>query len=113
MLKANSPIVTELIAFSYASLRHGFTLEPHLHHYFQLDVVMGGSVTIRTDGMEAVRARTADALLIPPLVRHGYESATGFRQGSFKFHLASWCWPMVGSRPLRLRIPRPLLQLID
>src|SRR5438552_15284870 len=108
MLKANSLIVTELIAFSYASLPRGFTLEPHLHHFFQLDVVMGGNVTIRIEGKEDVRARAGDALLIPPLVRHGYESATGFRQGSFKFHLASWCWPMVGSRPLRLRVPPPL-----
>jgi len=112
-MQIEGPIVTEIVRFDYTVLPPGYAFRDHLHHFFQLDVFLMGEVTVRVEGLGAVRAGGGDGLFIPPLVRHGYESHPGFRQGSFKFHLAPSCWTFFGTRPQRLRVPDDLVSVVE
>lgn len=112
-MRVEGPIVTEIVRFDYTVLPPEYVFRVHLHHFFQLDVFLEGNVTVRVEGSRPVQASTGDGLFIPPLVRHGYESADGFRQGSFKFHLAPSCWTFFGTRPMRLRVPTDLVQVVE
>jgi len=106
-------VLTELINFNYTTIPRGpYTCASHLHHYFQLDVILAGRVTVHVEGERTFREGCGDGLLIPPLLRHGYESHDGFSQGSFKFHLTPSCWSLFGARCRRLRFSRDIQQLI-
>jgi AraC-like DNA-binding protein len=106
------PIVTDLVSYNYTSLPRGYSLEAHLHHYFQFDVVLAGAVTISLEGFPQVRTRAGDAVVIPALVRHGYRTRSGWTQGSFKFHLAPAWWSLLSTNPKRMRLPRPLMEAV-
>jgi AraC-like DNA-binding protein len=112
-MPATAPVLTELISFSHATTPRGRRLWPmHLHHFFQLDVILAGQITVRVEGARPFRAQAGDGWLIPPLVRHGFESAQGFRQASFKFRLAPAYWPAAGRRWWRMRVPGHLRELL-
>lgn len=111
---ATVPVLTELISFrctTFPRARRSFAL--HLHHFFQLDVLLAGRFTVRVEGARPFRAEPGDAWLIPPLVRHGFEQNGGFRQASFKFRLAPSYWPAAGMRWRRARFPRCLRDLLE
>lgn len=53
------------------------------------------------------------AVLIPPLVRHGYESFDLVLQGAFKFHLAPRYWAVFGDHPIHIKIDETLVNLVE
>lgn len=109
-----APVVTELISFHCATFpRRRQSFPQHLHHFFQLDVLLAGRFTVRVEGNRPFAARAGDGWLIPPLVRHGFEQHTRFRQASFKFRLAPAYWPAAGMRWRRARFPRYLRNLLE
>lgn len=107
-------LVTQLVAFNYSTLPDGgFELPQHLHHYFQFDVILSGEVDILIENQKPVRAKAGFALLIPPLVRHGYRASKSYRQGSFKFHLAPRYWGLFGASIRRAQLPTELLKSVE
>ncbi|NUN92717.1 MAG: helix-turn-helix domain-containing protein [Verrucomicrobiae bacterium] len=114
MISSPALVVTELIGFQHANVPRGRQSWPmHLHHFFQLDVLLAGQLTVRVEREHPWRARPGDGWLIPPLVRHGFEQETAFRQASFKLRLAPAYWPKAGMRWRRVRFPRHLRQMLD
>ncbi|MCC7518969.1 MAG: helix-turn-helix domain-containing protein [Verrucomicrobiae bacterium] len=108
-----APVVTELISFhctTFPKARQSFPT--HHHHFFQLDVLLRGRLTARIEGERPVQIGAGEGWLIPPLVGHGFEQTTGFRQASFKFRLAPACWPSAGRQWRRTRFSRPLQALL-
>jgi AraC-like DNA-binding protein len=109
-----TPLLTEIVQFNYTSIPAGdYEVQLHLHHYHQLDVILAGQVHISIEGFPPVEGTTGNAWLIPPLVRHRYESTTGYRQGSFKVHLAPRFWSLFGSRFRSFQIPDHIMVSIE
>ena len=108
-----SPIA-ELLEFDYSSFpAKACTIPDHLHHFYQLDVILSGQVTVRIEGRRPLLGKTGDAWLIPPLIRHGYIIRKPFRQASFKFHLAPQYWNLLGKRFTRQHIFPELLAMAE
>lgn len=107
-------VVTELIGFQRPTVSRGRQSWPmHLHHFFQLDMLLAGQLTVRIERERPWRARPGDGWLIPPLVRHGFDQETMFRQASFKLRLAPAYWPTAGMRWRRVRFPSHLRQMLN
>src|ERR1051325_7774839 len=112
-MQIDGPIVTEIVRLDYTILPPNYTFRVHLHHFVQLDVFLEGEVTVRVEGIAPVHAKAGDGLFIPPLVRHGYESPSGYRQGAVNVHLSPSCWTFFGVRPRRLEVPHELVQVVE
>lgn len=106
-------VVTDLVQFNYTTLPAGYGVEPHLHHYFQLDVILEGRVRVTIEKHAPFHGQAGDAWIIPPLVRHGYDSNQRYRQGSFKFHVACRYWPVFNTSFRRFRARPALLQDLE
>lgn len=101
----HEPTVTELISFSsssYPARPQGW--ERHVHGFYQFDATLGGEVFLDTGGRHAFRSRRGDGVLIPPMVRHGHRTRTGFRVGMFKFRIAPRYWRIFGNRPFAVAL---------
>lgn len=109
-----TPLITGLVAFNYSAqpLRSLF-VPPHLHHFYQLDVILAGSVAIRIEEKRPRLVRAGEAVLIAPLVQHAYETHPGWRQGSIKFHLAPTYWRWTGARVCYGRFSPSLLSMVE
>lgn len=108
-----APVLTELITFECTSLPRGWQSCPmHLHHFFQLDVLLAGRLTVRVEGERPFRARPGEGWLIPPLVRHGFEQNAGSWPVTFKFRLAPAYWPAAKLCCRRARFPRYLREML-
>lgn len=105
-------LVTQLVKFDFTTLPAGYQCASHLHHFFQFDTILAGQVDVLLEARKTLRARAGDGVLIPPLVRHGYQAEQSYRQGSFKFHIAPRFWPMFGRSARRVRLPRALLETV-
>jgi len=78
-----------LIGFDGSALTRGPQQWPtHLHHFFQLDVLLDGAIMVDVEGCEPFQARGGDGWLIPPLVRHGFRQQGDSQLVSFKLQLA-------------------------
>jgi AraC-like DNA-binding protein len=109
---AGTTIISELVEFNYSSFPRAKCLIPmHLHHFYQLDVVLSGRVSVRLESKKPFIGHAGDGWLIPPLLRHGYEIREPFTQASFKFHLSPHCWELFGEQLMRRHIPRELLSI--
>lgn len=107
-------VLTEVIAVRFASVPRGRRSWPmHLHHFFQFDVLLAGELTVCTEAEGPFRAKAGDAWLIPPLLRHSFETKAGFRQASFKLRIAPPFWPRAGARWRRLRCPNHLRKTLE
>ena len=91
-------IISELVEFNYSSFRTTCRIATHLHHFYQLDVILSGHVIVKVEGKKPFRGGAGDGWLIPPLLRHAYEIREPFRQASFKFHLVLQCWELFGKQ---------------
>jgi len=108
------PLITEISVFDYATIPSGRFIAPlHLHHYHQLDVILGGEITISFKDAPAQNGYAGDAWLIPPLVWHQIESENGYRQASFKFTLAPRFWPYFGQDFCRFKVSPALLDCLE
>nr|AUN36313.1 transcriptional regulator, AraC family [uncultured bacterium] len=107
------PVITDSIWYDYSGIPDGHQNRLHLHHYHQLDVILDGEFTLTLrEGLDQT-GRPGDAWLIPPLVWHGVNCANPFRWCSFKFHLTSHLWPMLGTQFQRFTVPNHLRQCIE
>jgi AraC-like DNA-binding protein len=97
------PLITELVDFHYNQLPKNFQARIHLHHYFQLDLILSGKTYVQLGEKKGITLDAQEGLLIPPLVRHGYRSKHGYKQGMFKFHLSPYYWSFFGSQPKKFR----------
>lgn len=110
----SAPLITHLLDCSFSTLpKCGYDGAPHLHHFHQLDVILGGTVNIGLGQKESVAAKRGHALLLPPLCQHSYAAKTEFRQATFKFHLAPAHWARFGNSPLHSQLPSNLLQNLE
>jgi AraC-like DNA-binding protein len=108
------PLITEISIFDYATIPPGPFLAPmHLHHYHQMDVVLGGEIIVSFKDAPSQKGHTGDAWLIPPLVWHQIESENGYRQASFKFTLAPRFWPYFGKEFCRFKVTSALLECLE
>jgi|GEM_PF-995525 len=83
-----SPLVTELVWLNHAHLPAGNTYRQHLHAYYQLDVILSGTVDFLIED-RSIRNRTrGDAIVIPPMIRHSTHSKKGYQHCSMKMFLA-------------------------
>lgn len=80
-------VITDLIQFLYSRFTPGYRCAYHLHHFFQMDVILEGELKFSLEGRKPIQGRAGDAWLIPPLMRHAYETNAGYRIGIFKFHV--------------------------
>jgi len=108
-----SPLITGLEEACFCCIAPGTRIRSHLHHFFQLDVVLDGSVSITLEDRLEKHCRGGDCVLIPPLVLHGYETKAGFRQATFKFFLAPRFWALFDCGRRRARLPGFLLDGLE
>lgn len=113
MLTLPHPI-SQFDCMDYSDIPAGlFQCPLHLHHFHQLDIILDGQVNITLDNHQKLKAACGTCLLIPPLCRHAYESTTGFRQISFKFHLSPHYWAAFGSKPHTVQLAEHRLQELE
>ena len=108
-----APTVTQLIRVFHEPRNHLTSISPHLHHFFQLDFVLRGAVDITLENQPPFRAERGTALLIPPLVKHSYESTEGVNNCSFKFHLAFRYWTIFCKRHITHQLGEAFLEVIE
>ena len=106
-------MITKLNRFNFSTARLWETVPLHLHHFFQLDLILEGEVLVSIERRKPFRGLKGEAWLIPPLLRHGFQTTKGYRQASFKFHLEPRYWVVFGQRFRRLRISRGLLDQVE
>jgi AraC-like DNA-binding protein len=107
-----SQLITQFNSIDFSVIPPGeFICPPHLHHFHQLDIILGGRVTVCIEG--EIKARRGTAVLIPPLCRHSYFARGGFRQISFKFHLSPQYWAYFGGKHCSLQLPEYRLSELE
>jgi len=84
----------------------------HLHHFHQLDVILGGEFKLVLEDGKRQIGRPGDAWIIPPLAWHGIECSKPFYFCSFKFHLTPRYWSLFGTTFHRFRISKEARQYI-
>lgn len=113
MNASETSFITQLVQFDFSTISAGKRFWPsHLHHYFQLDVILTGTVDVSIEGYKPIHAKRRDTWLIPPLLKHAYKSQTYWRQASFKFHLAPRYWQWFGKNFYRFRLSTALQHVI-
>ncbi len=88
-------------------------MRQHLHHYFQLDILLEGRTTVFIEGHPPFDGRPGDGWLIPPLLRHAFTSKSCHRHASFKFHLAPPFWALVRHSFQRFRASPALRAILN
>lgn len=106
-----SPIVSWVARAVSFQVGAGYDVDMHLHHFYQLDVVLRGRFDVRLEDRQTVQLKDGDAFLTPPLVRHAYHAPQPADFAVFKFHVAPRYWLTFGSQPKRQRLSGALLEL--
>lgn len=105
------PLVFQMVEAAWARYPAGMTIPPHLHSYYQFDVILSGSFVMRIEGTP-MRIRAPQGLLIPPLVRHAYDSSVPCIILNFKFHVSPRHWEALGQKFRQVTLSAGLLRLI-
>jgi AraC-like DNA-binding protein len=105
-----TPLVRELIEYHVARQRGPILVPQHLHHFCQMDLILGGRMVLLTPS-ERIILKPGDGLLIPPLCRHGFEITTHVHHASFKLQLHPRYTTLPGGRPRVVRLPRQTIDL--
>jgi AraC-like DNA-binding protein len=108
-----TPLVTEMVSLDYV-LHRGAPGQwrEHLHCFCQFDLTFSGELYHLLD-RGTLRSRRADAVFIPPLVRHGHRTKSGFRTAMFKFHVAPRYWRLLGESAFQVKLSRLALDAAD
>jgi AraC-like DNA-binding protein len=80
------PLIQELIEFDNARSRGKIRIATHVHHCFQMDVLLSGRMKLLLPG-RTIWLRKGYGVLLPPLAPHGFEIAGAVHHVSFKFHV--------------------------
>jgi AraC-like DNA-binding protein len=113
-LKMDAPLISELFKFVLEDAPPKRTAVPeHLHHFHHFDFVLAGHVSAIIEREQPVHLERGDGMLMPPLVRHEYRATRGFRKGVFKFHVSPQYWPLLGTRPRKVRLSAGLVACLD
>lgn len=107
------PSAVEIINFNFTEPGPNFYVHAHIHHFHQLDIILHGSVETEIEGQHRHVGTAGTAWLIPPLMRHQFNSQLGYRQCSFKMRLAARYWPAFGAKFRNFTISPSLLQAIE
>lgn len=107
------PFLTDLVRLFTDPLQGHVVCPQHTHHFFQLDIILDGTNNVIFEHESPLPMRRGDAMLIPPLVSHGYESEGLVLQGAFKFHMAPHYWAAFGDRPIHITIDEALVSLVE
>jgi AraC-like DNA-binding protein len=107
------PLVAGLEETCFGRIDSQTHVPSHLHHFFQLDVILEGTVTVTLENRIKQNCRRGDCLLIPPLVLHGYDTRQGFRQATFKFFLTPRFWTLFNGPAQCIRLSEPLLKNLE
>ena len=108
-----APTITQLVRVFHYPKRHLASISSHLHHFFQLDIVFRGEIDVTLEHEPPFRAKRGAALLIPPLMRHAYQSDGGVNNCSFKFHLSFRYWAVFGKQFIQRQLDEALLNLVE
>lgn len=101
------PLIAQIVEMDVSTLPAGELRIPlHLHHFHQLDIILGGQVTIGINGVHEISGARGTTVLIPPLCRHSYHSQQGFSQVSFKLHLSPRHWELFGRQHRSVLLPQ-------
>ena len=107
------PLVSGIVRVDHATFpATGVKVPLHQHHFFQLDAILKGSVTLLVEQGEPLTARPGDAWLIPPLFRHGYFARGQFTQRSFKFYVSPSYWKAFSRKHVRFVLPPALRDML-
>lgn len=96
------PLVQDLIEFDYARQPGPVAVPPHVHHFCQMDVILAGTMDVRTRGGRTV-LKKGDGTLIPPLSPHGYNSTGAVHHATFKIRVHPRYAAMLGHAPRIVR----------
>jgi AraC-like DNA-binding protein len=108
------PLVEKVLWADHSKIPFaGFAFRKHLHHFHQLDVILGGEFKLVLEDGERQIGRSGDAWIIPPLIWHGIECSKPFYFCSFKFHLTPHHWSLFGTTFQRFQISKEARQYIN
>jgi len=102
------PLIQELLEFDNARQRGPVSIASHAHHFFQMDLVISGCLTLSTRHRR-VRLRTLDGTLIPPLAVHAFDIAEAAHHATFKFRVHPRYFQHFGHDPQVFRFGREQL----
>jgi len=109
----NPPLISGLVHVNHSAFpARALRIPLHQHHFFQLDVILDGSVTLIVEHGQPLVATPGIAWLIPPLFRHGYVSKGPFTQRSFKFYLGASYWAQFRHSHIRFALPTSLCDML-
>jgi len=80
------PLVQDIVEFTCEHQSGPVAVPLHVHHFFQMDVILGGSMDLRTRSGR-ITLKQGDGTLIPPLLLHGFNIAGHVHHATFKFHM--------------------------
>lgn len=102
--------IQELIEFDVTRQTGPLSVPLHVHHYCQLDVVIGGSMDLLLPGRR-IRLKPGDCALIPPLLSHGYQIAGPVHHAVIKARIPIHYAPTIGRQVHLLRYQQIQLSL--
>jgi len=109
-----SPLIADLVHFNLADVPPcEYLTQAHMHPFHQLDVVMGSWIEHRIEGWPPRRLMRGDALLIPPLIRHGMYAEEGFRHASFKIFIQTRAARQLGDHPFMFTVSSQVMKLLE
>jgi len=107
------PLISGIVRVDYSTFpSSGVKIPLHQHHFFQLDAILKGSVTLLVGEGEPLTAKPGEAWLIPPLFRHGFFARGSFTQRSFKFYVGPSYWAAFSHKHVRFILPTALREML-
>lgn len=99
------PLIRELVEFDNAQQRGPITVAPHVHHFFQMDLILAGRMVMRTRDRQFVLQK-GHGTVIPPLATHGFSIGEMVHHVTFKFRVHPRYSAWLGHAPQVFRFGR-------
>jgi AraC-like DNA-binding protein len=105
-------LIQKLVEFDCANQQGPLAVPLHVHHVCQLDVILAGSMELRTrEGR--LMLKKGDASLIPPLSPHGFGITKNVRHATFKVRIHPRYNAMVGHVPRIVRFDHEAMRVAE
>jgi AraC-like DNA-binding protein len=92
------PLIHELVEFDNVEQRGPIRIAPHVHHFFQMDLIFAGRMELRTRNDRFILEK-GYGTLIPPLATHGFGIAEMVHHVTFKFRVHQHYSSQLGHDP--------------